>query len=355
MNLTLDNIIFSIQSGGGISAYWAGLISHLLCDPDMLPHCTFYEYSRANNNFFRKDLNIPTEKIIRSHKAIGSNIERYLSCKCRKTPSVFHSSYYRVANTSKHIKQVVTVHDFTYEYFYKGLTKYLHIWQKKKAIALADTIVCVSENTKKDLLFFYPEVAQKEINVIYNGVSDDYYPIEQAGNKQKRPCILYVGSRVFYKNFKFCVDWLSTLNDYILYIVGPALSEQEQKYLNIKLPARYIYYGMISNKRLNELFNEVICLLYPSSYEGFGIPVLEAMKAGCPVITLNNSSLPEVCGQAGIMIDRLDFDDFNIALNFISSNRATIVKNGIVHASIFSWEKCYNQTKAIYQNLGIFS
>lgn len=226
------------------------------------------------------------------------------------------------------------------------------MWQKKNAIKNADVIICISENTKSDLLRFYPEVAKKEIHVIYNGVSDDYYQIAQIEKDFTYLNFLFVGSRVFYKNFKFCIDWLNTLDSSVLHIVGGALSKWEQKYLDVKLPGRYVYHGMINNHKLNELYNKSTCLLYPSLYEGFGIPVLEAMRAGCPVIALNCSSLPEVCGSAGVLVDNLSFNDFNTALNTVLTNREELIRRGVLQASSFSWDRCYNQVKIIYKRLG---
>lgn len=121
MNLVLDNIIFSIQASGGISAYWAVLISNLLNDLDISSQCLFIEPDKGYNNIFRKEIDIPPEKILKSKINLPIGIERYLSCKYHKE-SVFHSSYYRIVK-NKNIKQVVTVHDFTYEKYYNGVTK----------------------------------------------------------------------------------------------------------------------------------------------------------------------------------------------------------------------------------------
>ena len=103
--------------------------------------------------------------------------KRYLPVTCKNVNEsfIFHSSYFRISSNPNAIN-ITTVHDFTYEYFYHGLHKWIHCWQKYYAIRKSKYVVCISENTKKDLLNFLPDVDEKKIHVIYNGVSDDYYP-----------------------------------------------------------------------------------------------------------------------------------------------------------------------------------
>jgi mannosyltransferase len=104
---------------------------------------------------------------------------------------------------------------------------------------------------------------------------------------------------------------------------------------------------------LNALYNNAFALVYPSSYEGFGIPVVEAMKAGCPFIALNKSSIPEVAGDAGVLMDDLTIDFFNEALSRIKTDRDEIIIKGLNQVSNFSWEKCYYETLKIYKEQNV--
>jgi mannosyltransferase len=248
------------------------------------------------------------------------------------------------------------VHDFVHEKFYKGIRRSLHLMQKGKVLKAADRIITVSENTKRDLLQFHPSIPGERIKVIYNGVSEDFYPLEDFERAKLpevnvRPYLVYIGSREHYKNFKFTVALLKETADFDLYIVGSALLKNERELLNQQIPGRWKHFDHISNQRLNQLYNMAFALIYPSFYEGFGIPLLEAMKAGVPFLALNNSAIPEVAGNAGLLLESPDIGLFKNALEYIPAERETLIVNGFAQAAKFSWEKCYQQTLSVYKEL----
>ena len=213
---------------------------------------------------------------------------------------------------------------------------------------MADAIVVISENTKKDLLSFFPNIYPSKVRVIYNGVSDDFFPLKEQVVTNN---FLFIGSREKYKNFDFAVEAISQTDNFKLNIVGSILREKEVEMLNKSIPGRWKLFNNIENAKLNELYNNAYALIYPSSYEGFGIPLLEAMKAGCPFIAYNSSSIPEVAGDAGILIDKLEISLFKEAVLMIEENREEIVKKGFNQANKFSWEKCYKETLQVYKDL----
>lgn len=345
MKIHYDNIIFSLQKAGGISSYWAALISRLLRDE--------YDVSFTelpNQNISRAELNIAAGKL---HSTGSKRIlmERFkkLYFPNQQEPFIFHSSYNRSAFHPK-AKSVLTVHDFVHERFYGGLRRYLHLLQKDKAIDAANHIIVVSENTRQDLLHFHPALKPENISVIYNGVSEEFFPVQEILPAPK-PYLLFIGSRAYYKNFNFAVALLQTLPDFELYIVGGAISRAEGKMLRQKLGDRWKIFTHIENQELNLLYNQAFALLYPSSYEGFGIPLLEVMKTGTPFIALNRSSIPEVAGNAGILVDKLDIDAFKQAILRIPGNEQALRVQGFEQAGKFSWEKCYQETLQVYQQL----
>ena len=351
MRVHYDNIVFSLQRAGGISTYWSELISRLLRDD---VDVAFDEFK--HHNIVRDTLDIKAEALTtRGSKYLIVERFKALQLPEQNLPFVFHSSYNRITN-NKHAAQVTTVHDFVHEKFYKGIRRSLHLMQKGKVLRTANQIITVSENTKRDLLQFHPAISEERIKVIYNGVSEDFYSLDEnlkaklpeAGVK---PYLLYIGSREHYKNFKFTVDLLKESAGFDLYIIGSALLKSEVHYLTQQVPGRWKHFDHISNRRLNELYNTAYALIYPSFYEGFGIPLLEAMKAGVPFLALNNSAIPEVAGDAGILLEQPDITLFKDALQTINSKRTELIRKGQVQSAKFSWEKCYQETLSVYKEL----
>lgn len=343
--ILLDNIIYSLQHVGGVSSQWAMLQNGLLHNSEV--NLLFLERKDVVNNLYRKSIDVPCEKIVELVCKYPFIIDRYRNVDVNNIDlDIFHSSYYRCAN-NKDVRSIVTVHDFTYERFMTGLRRYVHCKQKYNAINKADAVVCVSENTRRDLLHYLPKINEDKIRVVHNGVSDDFYPINgvERGNR-----LLYVGSRANYKNFDFVVEVLSATS-YHLDICGAPLSNHEQKYLNSKLGSdRYKVYSNLNNQALNELYNKARCLIYPSSYEGFGLPIVEAQKTGCPVIALNVSSIPEIIGETPLLLNELSQKELLSALKMIESPTLfeEISKLGKENAGRFTSQAMIDGYKKVY-------
>ena len=247
----------------------------------------------------------------------------------------------------KGIKNVVTVHDFTYEYYRKGLAKYLHSYQKKRAIQNAELIICISESTKKDLYQFYPNL-NKKVKVIYNGVGNMFKRISDYKTFNNR--LLYVGDRKNYKNFNQLILALNSNNDFELDIIGGGkLTKQELSKLS---KISFKHFEGISDEDLNKLYNSAFALVYPSSYEGFGLPIIEAFKAGCPVICHKGSSTAEIAKDSAIVGE--------ISPEFILESlmklkdleiRKKLIDRGILEAKNYSWDKCIDQTHKAYKSI----
>lgn len=342
MRVILDNIIYSLQNAGGISTYWFELSKRLIKD---FPETYFID--KKTSNILKPRLG---KLQVAEERDKFLDRFRNVNLKNVKEKFIFHSSYNRITNNTYAI-QVVTVHDFVHEKYYGGLRKIIHSYQKKRSILTANVVIAISENTKKDLLSYFPQLDSKKVKVVYNGVSDDYFVIPNSYNKTAKPYLIFVGSREKYKNFLFVVDLIREMKNFDFYIVGNKLTNLESKILDAKIEGRYKTFNKVENEQLNLLYNGAYCLIYPSSYEGFGIPLLEAMKVGCPFVALNSSSIPEVAGDAGVLVDDLKISSFEAAVLSIEDNRDYIINKGFVQVRKFSWDKCYQQTLEIYKEL----
>lgn len=355
MKIFLDNIVFDLQKAGGISVYWYELINRFnLSTHDV----TFIEQDNDISNIFRKQLDINSSSILYQH-SMPIRISRYLSVRLNfNTPSIFHSSYYRSCNNSKAVN-VVTVYDFIYELFESGLRQKVHMWQKKHALNNANAIICISESTKTDLFKFYPHVSPEKVRVSHIAAGNDFYPLDKKlflphpyEHILSKKYILYVGSRQSYKNFDLAIDVVSNLDDYLLVIVGGGeLSASDRRKLS-SISARFSHIESPSSKDLNLLYNYAYCLLYPSSYERFGIPIVEAMKAGCPVITSSVSSIPEVAGNAALMVDTICSSEIIAKINDLNNEsfRNAIIDRGLIQGNKFSWDRCFRETIESYKH-----
>ena len=356
MKIVFDNIIFSLQKSGGISVYWYEVINRILKQSRV---SSFFIEDKENSiNIFRSNLKIEAINKLKNKVYLFNYLHRFreINLQLRNDSFIFHSSYYRTLSKGikkkNNIIEVVTVHDFIYERYVNGLKKWVHLWQKKKAIKAADVIICISENTKNDLIHFYPKFSKKDIRVIYNGVSDNYYVINQPKIEFfDKPYFLFVGSRAKYKNFDFAVKAVSLDNEYILKIVGSKLSKNELLLLDLYLFGRWQLLDNVDNIQLNILYNHAFALIYPSSYEGFGIPILESMKAGCPFIALNGSAITEVAGNAGFLMNKLSLIEFKMGVDLIKTNREKLISLGLIQANLFSWDKCFAEILEIYKEI----
>jgi len=356
IKLYYDNSIFASQKIGGISIVFGEIIKRIKSYSDLFS-ISFLINGNSEDNLIFKNFNDEfrlEQEFIKMPKALIPFIPIL-----KKIPSgaIFHSTYTRYS-IQKDIIKIITIHDLGYEHkiMRTGIRRFIHLFFKRIAIRNANGIICVSENTKKDLEFFYKDILQKTtIEVIYNGISGDYFQYDQTLlNNSPKKYILFVGTRFTYKNFKFVVEIMQHLNSYTLVIAGGnKVNSKELEYLNKKIKGKFILSQNLNNQELNELYNNAFCLIYPSSYEGFGIPILEAMSAGCPTIALNASSIPEVSGQASILLDKLSIEAFLTEIRKLENReyRDKIIELGITQAKKFSWDICAEQTMNFYKKM----
>lgn len=361
MKILLDNIIYSKTKNGGVSNYWFELSNYLLKQTQ--DEIGFFEENEGLLNFHRKMLSIPSESILQHGKfPIAARLFpiNYKS----EEKFIYHSSYYRGLVGSRNMVEITTVYDFIHNYYSTFLKKTIHNNLKYNAIKRSKGVICISKNTYNDLQKFCPTKPNQKAEVIYVGVSDDYFPIKQFSENQltflknnhiEDAFLLFIGGRTNYKNFDFVASVLNENKELKLVVVGGgAFTEQEIKLFSKEALERVQFIGSANNDELNVLFNSATALIYPSSYEGFGIPVVEAMRAGCPVIGLDNATIREVAENSAILLKNLNISDFNNNKEnlFNSSYRTEIIEKGLLESQKYSWKKCNKETHEFYKSLG---
>ena len=275
----------------------------------------------------------------------------------RKKYDIVHPTYYYASKPSCG-KFIVTVHDMTHEK-YSGTYNVNHrvIAAKKKIIRQADRIIAVSENTKRDILEYFPEVNGEKISVVYHGASMSARnsPAKIFQPMSSRDYILFVGMRGMYKNFaRFFEAVRPILNAHkdlhVFCAGGGAFTAQEHEMFGEY--AGRIFQGGLNDEELASAYSNALCFVFPSEYEGFGIPLLEAFACECPVVCSSSSSLPEVAGDASEYFDPLNVDEMSSKIQSVvndASLRGRLRIKGRERLKLFDWDKTARETLACYK------
>ncbi len=360
MKILYDGWIFSCQAAGGVNRYFANLIDGL--PDDCWPALTTHTIPAVN---WPRNPNL---KVLQSPqfrpRRVSQKLELPYINRVTASPDydIFHPTFYSsLANKdwqSYGHPVVLTVYDMIYERFADTLDPQgKHREEKRKAIVAAQALLCISQHTKNDLVEYY-KLDEAKISVIYLAAdlnSDSSHGPEPV---PERPYFLYVGSRASYKNFDGLLQALASdavNNDVALCVVGPPLTTEENRRIaELKLSARVEHYGFASDAQLAKLYRCSLAFVYPSLYEGFGIPPLEAMQCGTLVVASDVTSIPEVVGDGGILFDPYSADDLTEILRSVtdgSVDRQSYIKKGRRRASEFSWDKTVAATVDVYRSL----
>ena len=365
MRIAYDYQAFALQRYGGISRYFCRLISSLTkLNQDLRIFAPIYrsEYlSGAPRNLvdgrFMEQFPFKSYPLIKSLDFFWSRARI-----SQWQPSILHETYYSEFSVApKKCPTVVTVYDMTHEIFpeqYSFFNQTSH--NKRIAINRADHVICISENTKRDLIRIF-DTDEKKISVIHLG-----FDISQKNSHDllppidEKPFLLFVGHRAGYKNFsRFLMAVANSKrlmkNFDLIAFGGGKLSLNELDLIRslgfIDHQVKQISGG---DDLLNQYYRHATAFIHPSIYEGFGIPPLEAMAQGCPVISSNSSSMPEVIGPAAEYFSPMNLDEMQFAIeNVVYSKARTqeLINSGLSRIQNFSWQKCAKETSSVYSSI----
>jgi glycosyltransferase involved in cell wall biosynthesis len=362
MDVLFDGKIWAMQRAGGINRYFANLISRLPedCNPTLTTRQELGVNAPAHSH-----LRIKPYHPFRPHR-ISRLLEKayFRSLERVHQYHVAHPTYYSLLTQQEfncyRCPVVVTVYDMIHELFPQNLQTEdeRNVWrQKKQAVERADAILCISENTRRDLIALYPQVEAKTV-VTYLATEMDLSFTSGTQPVPERPYFLFVGGRSSYKNFDGLLTSLSQITprypDVLVCVVGSAFSEAEQNTIaSLGLTDHFLHYGSIDDRHLAKLYRHSLALVYPSRYEGFGIPPLEAMACETIVVGANVSSVPEVVGRAGLLFDpdSDELTDILLALLAGAVDRGDFIQRGRQRAGDFHWDKTTAQTVAVYRKI----
>ncbi|MPR32109.1 glycosyltransferase family 4 protein [Salmonirosea aquatica] len=366
LKVFFDHQKFSTQRYGGISRYFATLIDHIRRDADF-DYETGVVYSQ--NHYLPDRHALLDNALAKRFFSIGpvkNRIYDLNQTQCVRLLKanafdVFHPTYYD-PYFLEYLKKplVVTIHDMTYE----RLPEYF--WaqdplsqQKRLNIERADLIIAISEATKHDLLDLFPAVKPEKVRVVYHGIDLDTPLIVSTMPDLPSDYLLFVGDRSGYKNFYLLLEAFRTLSrrypDLHLVLAGGGnLEVAEHEAIGRAGLTGKITHRHASDAELNTLYQQATLFVYPSLYEGFGLPILEAFRAECPILLSDTACFREIAADAAAFFEPRSQEDLTHQIQTLlddSALRRELVKKGQTRLLDFPIEACVQTTLDLYKSL----
>jgi glycosyltransferase involved in cell wall biosynthesis len=356
----MDGQIFAVQEHGGISRMFAELADQFIQDPSL--GVSLEPLSMVTrNHYLLSEPRLAENLRVRPAQWQHLTVARYLARPHRSTNAdVVHSTFYltRALRDFPGRPHVVTVHDMIPELFPESRRRADRITDKRRYVDQASHIICVSESTKADLLRIFGDV-QAPISVIPHGVNPRFAPTNARIPGFPNEYLLYVGKRDGYKDAATLMNAVPHLVDEfpeltLMLVGGGPLTAQEREHIaRLGLSDRVVQRS-VTDIDMPAAYSGARAFVFPSRYEGFGLPVLEAMACGVPVILANSSSLPEVGGDAAVFFEPGSPTGLADVVSGVLSG-ATAARDlshrGLARAASFTWAKAAEATAQVYRQL----
>jgi len=390
MKILYDHQIFTLQKYGGISRYFSELMARFSKDPatdySLALRFSFNEHilglPQPDAHWSRKSsicLHPHARSLVKTAvqyehiRYVLTNALLYVNQKeserllKKQDFDLFHPTYYDPFFLKYLQKKpyVITVYDMIHEIFPENFPSGdpISSW-KKQVLEHADGIIAISESTKADIIHFF-HIDPDRIHVIYLGNSfEETTNTEQFKDLSdhpvpRKPFILFVGTRSGYKNFDFFIHAVSPVlqkNSELQVCCaggGPFTPRENGILKSLQIPGR-VYYVQPDDLLMKKLYSNARAFIFPSCYEGFGLPILEAFSCGCPALLSNASSLPEIGGDAALYFNPSDPESFTSTLEHLLMDdtlRMQLTSRGYQRLKQFSWEKTARATREVYEKL----
>ena len=354
MKVLYDSQTFTGQRFGGISEYFNTLIT---CHDDSYDPIIS---GSVSNNIYVPNFDCAMKPFFPDTEFKGKLklmkfINRMNDKKHIRNESeydLYHPTYYEAVTYPRNKPVVITAHDFISELFQQGAADSEITECKRASFSRADRIICISENTRQDLLKLFPEVDESKTELVYHALTwerKDPLPAE-------RPYILFTGVRNTYKNFpRFAKSVAPLLRKYDLDLLcsGHGFNEGELQLFDELGIKEHVHHKFAKDKEeLQDMYRSALLFVFPSLYEGFGFPILEAYASGCPIALSNTSCFPEIAGEAGTYFDPESEESIrNAAESLIESESLRNRKRmeGYERLKEFTVENLITNTAAVYQ------
>lgn len=366
MRIAFDHQIFGWQEYGGISRYFFELASELAttCGQDVQVVAPLYvnryltRAPSALQVLGRPSLYLP--KAGRFYRFVNSLLAAPLWNGLQ--PDIVHETYYASSRLApKGAKVVLTVFDMIHERCKESFSAYDPISREKmRAVERADHVICISEQTRRDLIELF-DVDPGKTSVVYLGFSlTSSSGVQPSNIAPRRPFLLYVGKRGGYKNFAGLLrvyaasPQLSAECDLICFGGGALTAAERSLMRQLNLSAEQVRQVAGGDELLEGYYRAARAFVFPSLYEGFGIPPLEAMSFDCPVVCSGVSSIPEVVGDAALVFDPNDPEAMRGAIERVLMDqplRQSLILRGRKRTESFSWRRCAEETLKVYQQV----
>lgn len=355
MKILFDHQLFSYQRYGGASKYFAMLMAHL---PEGIWETTTLisnnEYIRALDLF--KTRHFLNRFYFRGQGRIMNELNKpYSLMKLRKGDyDVFHQTHFEpyCLKAIGDKPMVTTFHDINFATLNPNPRI---VEQQKKSLARADRIIAVSENTRKDVIEMF-DLDPSKVEVVYHGIEMPTY------TDDKRvfdfPYVLYVGSRENHKNFTRFVDAFAIFHksfpEIHLVCTRQPFNAAESQQLEKSGLSECSHFISAREDVMNKLYRDAVMFVFPSLYEGFGMPILEAMANNCPVVLADASCFPEIAADSALYFDPESIEDMGermITLAQDTSLRNSLISKGAERVRFFSWNNCARGHMKVYESL----